>query len=141
MVKYAVPIVYINGQAVAKLAQTVSSATTILEYLSCVNKIDSIQQLYKVPGRLDWYYCLFLCKVTLSLILCRRFKGTQGKAAACVTIQSAFRGFRVHRLYQQHRKENRAAYLIQRKFGSYFKYKLTKKKVIIPFMLFLISMK
>ena len=109
MLEYSVSLAYIDGQEVAALAKNDCQNPSLNSLLKCICNTDQILALIQIPGR--------------------RYIGIDADVAASIKIQSLYRGYRVHKLYRQHRRENTAALRIQALFTSFLQYKRTKRRI------------
>ncbi|OQR95004.1 hypothetical protein ACHHYP_00632 [Achlya hypogyna] len=98
LVNYSVPLAYIDGQKLLKIAAMEGSTRSQAELLSCILNVDEVTMLMRRPGQ--------------------RFKGGDGRGAAAVLIQSVFRMHLTRRRLKQHHGHAYAS-LIQRIYRTY----------------------
>lgn len=79
--RYAVPVVYIDGQLVARLAQTAVGHISDADLLGCVANADEVSRYVRLPGQ--------------------RFKGPRARHEAVVCVQAAWRMVVQRRQYRE----------------------------------------
>ncbi|KAF0696818.1 Aste57867_12480 [Aphanomyces stellatus] len=98
LTSYSVPLAYVDGQKLMKLAAMDSTTRGIADLLSCILNMDEVSSLMRRPGQ--------------------RYKGSDGTRAAAVLIQSIWRMHSTKkRLKNRHGNEDAA--VIQRIYRSY----------------------
>ncbi|XP_053319756.1 IQ domain-containing protein H [Spea bombifrons] len=91
---YAVPVAVVNGDRLKAVAleQELGRNLSVCQLLSVLENKSSVREILSVPGQ--------------------RYKGKEGRRAAAVTIQAAWRGYRDHKAYLIYRRERWAAGVI-----------------------------
>ena len=92
---YSIPLAYIDGKALAKLAQIDLGGITTEMLLECISNKSDVEPLMQIPGR-------------------RFQKGTNGIESAATKVQSIIRMYLQRRKFIVLRESNFAALLIQR---------------------------
>ena len=92
--QYAVPMAYIDGRAVVKLAKDDLSEATREDLLECIANIDQVSQLLNIPGQ-------------------RFSSASTGRDLAATMIQSTWRGHIIFAGYSQYQRARNAAQTIQ----------------------------
>ncbi|KDO28304.1 hypothetical protein SPRG_06354 [Saprolegnia parasitica CBS 223.65] len=98
LVHYSVPLAYIDGQKLLKIAAMDAVSRSKSELLTCVLNVDEVTTFMARPGQ--------------------RFKGGDGRHAAAIVIQSVYRMHRTRRLLRQHHGHSYATH-IQRVYRTY----------------------
>ncbi|KAF0715098.1 hypothetical protein AaE_011408, partial [Aphanomyces astaci] len=98
LTSYSVPLAYVDGQKLMKIAAMDATTRGTTELLSCILNMDEVSSLMRRPGQ--------------------RYKGSQGPDLAVVLIQSVWRMFLTKKRLKNHHGNEDAA-VIQRIYRSY----------------------
>lgn len=109
LVKYGIPLAYINGQKIVELAELEGRRPTISELLECLENIDKQALLNKVPGE--------------------KYKMPGGQSLASVKIQSTYKMFVQRRHFKALRYKNAKALLIQAAWKQYMAKQNTRQAI------------
>ena len=96
---FAVPMAFIDGQAVARLAQDELAQLTTDRLLACIANVDQVQTFIRIPGR--------------------RFVHEGGTELAATLVQSTYRAHRCRRRYGRFLLERDATLTIQRRWKQW----------------------
>ncbi|ETV97891.1 hypothetical protein, variant [Aphanomyces invadans] len=98
LTNYSVPLAYVDGQKLMKIAAMDGTARGTMELLSCILNMDEVSSLMRRPGQ--------------------RFKGKSGPDLAAVLLQSVWRMYITKKRLKNHHGNEDAA-VIQRIYRSY----------------------
>ena len=104
-----IPLAYIDGKKLAKLAIESRKAYEINELMDCIVNSEEINKILKIPSRM--------------------FKGSKGKSLAILKIQSFWRMWAAKRDFRRIRVLIEKACIIQRNFRVFLRYKHTKSLI------------
>lgn len=106
---HAVPLAYIDGRRVERLAEDDLTTPTIEDLLSCVVNTGQVLPLVHLPGR--------------------RYRGLEGTDAAAAKIQATWRMYIDRIVYRQYRRATSAVVNIQRCWRKHNRYQQTLAKL------------
>eukprot|EP01063_Lacrimia_lanifica_P014184 TRINITY_DN20824_c0_g1_i1.p1 TRINITY_DN20824_c0_g1~~TRINITY_DN20824_c0_g1_i1.p1 ORF type:complete len:929 (+),score=385.08 TRINITY_DN20824_c0_g1_i1:177-2963(+) len=112
LTEHQVPLAYINGKAVARLAHIDLGQPTVEQLLGCIANRGDVDPLLAMPGR-------------------RYQEGDDGLHKAARKIQSVVRMFLTRRMYRNLRASSKAAKLIQRQWHIYLHHMVTRNRILM----------
>lgn len=107
--EYQVPLAYIDGKKVLKLAIDPFKKWTVDDLLNCISNQDTVLEYVKIPGK--------------------RFAGTNGKELAATCISKTFRMYSQKKKYKLTKMFNDSANVIKHAYKRYRNGKQVKEKI------------
>ena len=86
---HAIPVAYLDGRKISEIAQDELIVPSTNELVSCIDNLDDVQPLLRVPGR--------------------RYAGPEGETAAALLLQSTFRKHKERAHFLLRRAQNKCA--------------------------------
>lgn len=109
MINYSINLAYVNGQKVVALAEDDLHKPQLTELLDCLENVDKVSILMKIPGQ--------------------RYIGDDGPDAAATKLAATYKMHRQRQLYLQHRHRCALARMIQAAWSRYITLQKTRQEI------------